>query len=203
MPTILADKGIICENYPEGVPFPGEKPAKAQKSKGVNDLSKLDVSRILDAFEDPYYPLVLKKAPADQKSKSIIMVSFPCIILTRSSGSLTASRLPVILGVPPDPSSTRLFGQRKFANGNVDHNGPPRLAVIPVKTSVKIKPKKETTLPDSPTVVPGSSSNESVEEMSSSSPTPSPRMTRSGAQKKGLLGVCPNKKRAKDTDSEN
>ena len=71
MPTILADNGIICENYPEDVPFPGEKPMKVQKSKGVNDLSKLDISCILEAFEDPNYPLAFKKVPGDKKSKLI------------------------------------------------------------------------------------------------------------------------------------
>jgi hypothetical protein len=72
MPAILAENGIICENYPDDLPFPGDKPTKAQKSKGVNDLSKIDISRILEAFEDPDYPLAFKRAPADKKSEFIL-----------------------------------------------------------------------------------------------------------------------------------
>jgi len=174
MPTILAENGIICENYPDSVPFPGEKPAKAQKSKGVNDLSKLDVSCILEAFEDPHLPLTFKKVPADKRGEpnDYIYISF----LTSLPAGLMTSKAPVIIGVPPDPSSTHLFGRRKFANGNVDNHGPPRLAVSPAKTSIKGKGKKtERPVPlDLP------------EKISSLSPVPEPRRTRLGAQKRSV-----------------
>src|ERR1700722_7166199 len=116
----------------------------------------------------PTSHLSFTRFPLTKKVSSLDYVS--PINLISLLGALIASRAPVILGVPPDPSSTSLYGRRKFANGNVDHHGPPRLAVSPAKTSVK--KTKAIEVPESP------------EEISSSSPGPSVRVPRSGAQKK-------------------
>jgi hypothetical protein len=95
MPTILAENGIICENYPENVLFPGEKPAKAQKSKGINDLTKLDISRILEAFNDPNFPLVFHKVPADKKSKFLgLCFTHQSDLSSRCSNSIEGACYP-------------------------------------------------------------------------------------------------------------
>lgn len=57
MATHLATFGLICENYPEHAPLPGDKPPAAQKSKGINDLTQVHVTNILNAFNDPHFPL--------------------------------------------------------------------------------------------------------------------------------------------------
>jgi hypothetical protein len=43
LPDILANAGVILENYPHTVPFPGTKPTTKVNSKGINNLSKQEL----------------------------------------------------------------------------------------------------------------------------------------------------------------
>jgi hypothetical protein len=67
MPPFLAANGVVLEGYPEFVPLPGDKPTSAQKSKGINDLSKVEVNRLLNAFDDPEVAIKFVKA-SEKKS---------------------------------------------------------------------------------------------------------------------------------------
>jgi hypothetical protein len=67
MPTTLANLGIICENYPESVAFPGDKPLTAAKSKGISDLSQSELGILIAAFQDPNHPLRFKLAKKNQR----------------------------------------------------------------------------------------------------------------------------------------
>ena len=57
LPKSLAAAGVILNNLPEGIPFPGEKQKK--RSKGLGDLSGIALKKIVDALCDPdaAYPM--------------------------------------------------------------------------------------------------------------------------------------------------
>ena len=57
LPKSLAAAGVILNNLPEGIPFPGEKQKK--RSKGLGDLSGIALKKIVDALCDPEaaYPM--------------------------------------------------------------------------------------------------------------------------------------------------
>jgi hypothetical protein len=59
MPEALAEGGVICINYPEGVLLPGElKPDGGdKKSKGINDLGNREIGVLLKSFDDGRLPI--------------------------------------------------------------------------------------------------------------------------------------------------
>jgi hypothetical protein len=59
MPEALAEGGVICINYPEGVLLPGEPKADNgdKKSKGINDLGNREIGVLLKSFDDERLPI--------------------------------------------------------------------------------------------------------------------------------------------------
>ncbi|PPQ96266.1 hypothetical protein CVT26_005546 [Gymnopilus dilepis] len=105
VPTILAAKGYVMENWPEDVPFPCDLP----KGKGIAQLQVHQQKLLLDAFNDPSYPLK---------------------VVRKYSEAVPPSE-PVIIGIPPASESNQVRGRRKFLDEGrtVDRNGPARRVV--------------------------------------------------------------------------
>lgn len=177
MGSILASCGIVCENYPIGVAFPGDKRTTAAKSKGISDLTKHELALLVHALDDHDYPLQFKLVKKDQKGvmQNYIIIS---LSLTRQAADLVNSKRPVILGVPPPAGDSEPRGRRKFANGLTDKSGLPRLKDSFAKTTVKASTKRASGHHES--VVSLSSDQDSDDDIGTSSP-PKPLATRSAA----------------------
>lgn len=54
LPGKLAGSGVVCHNFPDSVPFPGEdrpdRPRSKAGSKGIADLSLAECSTLMGAF---------------------------------------------------------------------------------------------------------------------------------------------------------
>jgi hypothetical protein len=54
LPGKLASSGVVCHNFPDAVPFPGEDRGRSKAgSKGISDLSLAECSLILGALNNP------------------------------------------------------------------------------------------------------------------------------------------------------
>ncbi|KAG2053170.1 hypothetical protein BDR06DRAFT_1008818 [Suillus hirtellus] len=103
LPTILACHGCILENYPEDILMPGERCSTLAKSKGIHNLTIHECFKLADA---------LKNDALTCKS-----------VTTDALKSLTASRVPVIVGEVPITKSLHTCGRQGFANGWIDRFG--------------------------------------------------------------------------------
>ncbi|KAG1903007.1 uncharacterized protein F5891DRAFT_1185655 [Suillus fuscotomentosus] len=103
LPTVLACRGCILEKYPEDILMPGERRSTLAKSKGIHDLTIHERFKLADA---------LKNDALTCKS-----------VATDALKSLTASRVPVIVGEAPIAKSLHTRGRRGFANGWIDRFG--------------------------------------------------------------------------------
>lgn len=66
MPSKLATSGIVCHNFPDSVPFPGEdRPKSKTGSKGISDLSLADCSVLITAFAHPMHGLYFEQKPIE------------------------------------------------------------------------------------------------------------------------------------------
>jgi hypothetical protein len=73
---LLADAGLVWENYPENVLLPGDLPMKGTKSKGINDLTVDEQKRLLNAEHDKHHPMHIKKvSEARREGKFSILCS--------------------------------------------------------------------------------------------------------------------------------
>ncbi|KAG6377897.1 hypothetical protein JVT61DRAFT_14685 [Boletus reticuloceps] len=119
--------GVICHNFPDSVPFPGEDRQRGKAgSKGVADLSLADCSVLLAAF-------------TDSSNDRLYFEHDPKLI-----ADLCGRRLPVIIGAAPQPDSPHAFAKRMFADGSIDRTGPPRR---PNLATTRIKKRKKSQLP--------------------------------------------------------
>lgn len=140
LPAKLAGHGIICINYPSGVPWPGDQPKKNGRVKGISNIGKAAQQVVLNAFSDPDYPLMLKAAFRDKDGKRERRAALS--ITYRLLSDLLNSEKPVIFEAPPPADSKYARGRRRFANGTDDHNGVPRRGASRAKTTVKPKQVK-------------------------------------------------------------
>ncbi|KAG6373007.1 hypothetical protein JVT61DRAFT_7058 [Boletus reticuloceps] len=124
LPSKLASSGVVCHNFPDSVPFPGEDRHRSKGgSKGISDLSLTECSILIAAFNKPskeglYF---------EQKPKGI--------------ADPRARRFPVIIGAAPEYDSPHQFGKQMFADGSIDRKGLPR---PPNTAATCIKKKKST-----------------------------------------------------------
>ncbi|KAF8420165.1 hypothetical protein L210DRAFT_3654954 [Boletus edulis BED1] len=112
LPSRLAKSGVVCYNYPDSVPFPGQERQSHMKggSKGISDLTLPECTTLLAALgDDSKEGLYFKSALSD------------------SRGRLQASLMPVIYGTAPAHNSHQTHGKRMYANLTVDRKGPPRI----------------------------------------------------------------------------
>ncbi|KAF8452785.1 hypothetical protein L210DRAFT_814470, partial [Boletus edulis BED1] len=110
LPSRLAKSGVVCYNYPDSVPFPGQERQSRMKggSKGISDLTLPECTTLLAALgDDSKEGLYFKSALSD------------------SRGILQASLMPVIYGTAPAHNSHQTHGKRMYANLTVDRKGPP------------------------------------------------------------------------------
>ncbi|KJA14941.1 hypothetical protein HYPSUDRAFT_208298 [Hypholoma sublateritium FD-334 SS-4] len=118
LPHAIAEAGCVLHNWPEDVPFPcDENQTGKTASKGISILKLPARALLFAAFDHPTYPLHFER-----KSKTSV-----------------PGDDPVIIGVPPSPSSSHTHGRRKFLddNRNEDRKGPPRRkATTDTKSSV-------------------------------------------------------------------
>ncbi|KJA25424.1 hypothetical protein HYPSUDRAFT_199591 [Hypholoma sublateritium FD-334 SS-4] len=118
LPHAIAEAGCVLHNWPEDVPFPcDESQTGKTASKGISILKLPARALLFAAFDHPTYPLHFER-----KSKTSV-----------------PGDDPVIIGVPPSPSSSHTHGRRKFLddNQNEDRKGPPRRkATADTKSSV-------------------------------------------------------------------
>ncbi|KAG1837401.1 hypothetical protein C8R48DRAFT_782721 [Suillus tomentosus] len=105
--ALLARRGCILENYPEDILMPSERRSTLAKSKGIHDLTIHERFKLADALKND--ALTCKSAATDALK------------------SLTASRVPVIVGEAPIAKSLHTRGRRGFANGRIDRFGLTRL----------------------------------------------------------------------------
>ncbi|KAG1851786.1 hypothetical protein C8R48DRAFT_777740 [Suillus tomentosus] len=85
LPTVLARRGCILENYPEDVLMPGERRSTLAKSKGIHDLTIHERFKLANALKND--ALTVKSVATDARK------------------SLTTSRVPVIVGEAPIANS--------------------------------------------------------------------------------------------------
>ncbi|KAG1850442.1 hypothetical protein F4604DRAFT_1934459 [Suillus subluteus] len=114
LPTILAHRGCILENYPDKILLPSERHLTLAKSKGIHNLTMYERFKLADA---------LKKNALTVKS-----------VATDARKGLTASRVPVIIGEAPI-NSLHTRRRQMFANGCIDRLGLTRLCNTSPSTS--------------------------------------------------------------------
>jgi hypothetical protein len=85
LPKILADKGILLENYPHTVQLPCGNPTKAH-SKGINDLNKQEVKDLHEAITNKMFPLRFRRLPKEVIGACILFMYFT-LNLSHRSGS--------------------------------------------------------------------------------------------------------------------
>jgi len=72
MSTLLAEHGVVCINYPEGVLMPGETcdrnttKGNMKTSKGISDLTLQEQARLIHALDHEQYPIRFKKPDAER-----------------------------------------------------------------------------------------------------------------------------------------
>ncbi|EPQ50015.1 hypothetical protein GLOTRDRAFT_134340 [Gloeophyllum trabeum ATCC 11539] len=104
MPAILAQNGIVCENWPEGVRYPGE-----QADKGINCLFLEERRTLLRALYHEQSKLVFHPKNDDIASRWC-----------------SGETVVVIIGVPPAPKSNHKAGLRVMVKNGIvtyDHRG--------------------------------------------------------------------------------
>ncbi|KAG6374453.1 hypothetical protein JVT61DRAFT_4495 [Boletus reticuloceps] len=110
LPSKLAKSGVVCYNYPDNIPFPGEERQSRAKggSKGISDLTLSECSSLIAALGDTSKDRLYFKMVPEKK------------------GYLTSARLPVINSAAPAPDSPHSHGKRMYGNLVIDRKGLPR-----------------------------------------------------------------------------
>ncbi|KAG1718270.1 uncharacterized protein EDB91DRAFT_1258701 [Suillus paluster] len=104
LPTVLARRGCILQNYPENILMPGEKRPTLAKSKGISDLSLDEWCVLADALQRDV--LTIKSVTTLNACKNLML-----------------SRDPVIVGEAPVRDFLITCGRCEFANGRIDRLG--------------------------------------------------------------------------------